>query len=68
LKSYLKDTTDLINFKEKNTTIVLAGICLLFFYATQDRSYLLKREGAMICEKKGNLVYMKWHDKRDVNI
>ena len=22
----------------------------------------------MICEQKGNLVYTKWHDKRDVNI
>ena len=22
----------------------------------------------MICEQKGNLVYMKWHDKHDVNI
>ena len=28
----------------------------------------LKREGEMICEQKGNLVYTKWHDKRDVNI
>ena len=22
----------------------------------------------MICEQKGNLVYTKWHDKRDVSI
>ena len=28
----------------------------------------LKREGEMICEQKGNLVYTKWHDKRNVNI
>ena len=28
----------------------------------------LKRQGEMICEQKGNLVYMKWDDKRDVNI
>ena len=28
----------------------------------------LKREGEMICEEKGNLVYTKWHDKCDVNI
>ena len=28
----------------------------------------LKREGEMICKQKGNLVYMKWNDKRDVNI
>ena len=28
----------------------------------------LKKEGDMICEQKGNLVYTKWHDKRDVNI
>lgn len=27
----------------------------------------LKREGELICEQKGNLVYTKWHDKRDVN-
>ena len=28
----------------------------------------LKKEGDMICEQKGNLVYTKWHDKRNVNI
>ena len=28
----------------------------------------LKREGKMICEQKGNLVYTIWQDKRDVNI
>ena len=28
----------------------------------------LKREGEMLCEQKGNLVFKKWHDKCDVNI
>jgi len=28
----------------------------------------LKKSGDIICSQKGNLVYTKWHDKRDVNI
>ena len=27
----------------------------------------LKQPGELICEQKGNLVYTKWHDKRDIN-
>lgn len=28
----------------------------------------LKKAGDTICEQKSNMVFLKWHDKKDVNI
>lgn len=51
----------------KEHTLVLQFVLAVPGYGHLSRRKL-KREGKIICEQKGNLVYTKWHDKRDVNL